>query len=59
MSIEEMILRKAMMGQSKKRILLCDRNKFGKKYLYNLGNIDELDAVVSNTAENEAATASE
>lgn len=57
-SIEEMILRKAMMGQSKKKVLLCDRNKFGKKYLYNLGNIDELDAVVSNTDEKNAGIAS-
>ena len=57
-SIEEMILRKAMMEQSKKKVLLCDRNKFGKKYLYNLGNIDELDAVVSNTEEKNAGIAS-
>ena len=46
------------LGEQGKKVLLCDRNKFGKKYLYNLGNINELDAVVSNTEEKNAGIAS-
>ena len=50
-SIEEMILRREMLAQSKKKVLLCDRGKFGKKYLYNLGNISDLDEVITNSPE--------
>ena len=48
-SVEEANLRRIMMEQSKKKILLCDKSKLGKTYFYNMGTVDDVDAIVSDT----------
>jgi DeoR family fructose operon transcriptional repressor len=45
-SIEENILRKAMMQQSKRNILLCDSSKFDHIFLNTLCHVSELDQVI-------------
>ena len=47
-SIEEATLRRVMFEHSRMKILLCDSGKIGKTYFYNMGNIRDIDAVVSN-----------
>ena len=47
-SVEEANLRRVMMEQSKTKILLCDGSKLGRTYFYNMGSVDEVDAVISN-----------
>lgn len=49
-SIEENELRRAMMRQSKKKILLCDAQKIGKTYLHNLGKLSDFDEIISDKA---------
>ena len=44
---EEMSIRKIMMRQSKKNILMCDSGKFGLKYSYNLCTMDDIDVLIS------------
>lgn len=46
-SIEENDVRRAMMNQSRKNILLCDRTKIGKTYLNNLCTASALDEIIS------------
>lgn len=46
-SIEEINLRREMMRCSQKKVLLCDSSKFGKTYFYSLGNVSEVDEVIS------------
>ena len=46
-AIEEANLRKAMFKQSARKILLCDSSKFGKTYFYNMGNVADIDEIVS------------
>ncbi len=48
-AIEEANLRREMFKRSTKKVLLCDGSKFGKKYLYNMGNLREIDAVIAET----------
>ena len=48
-SVEEANLRRIMMEQSEKKILLCDKSKIGKTYFYNMGTVKEVDAVISDT----------
>ena len=48
-AIEEANLRRVMFSSCKKRILLCDSSKFGKTYFYNMGNVSEIDGIVSET----------
>lgn len=48
-SIFENALRQIMIQNSKKKILLCDKSKFGKTYLHTLCNKDNLDAIITNT----------
>lgn len=47
LSMEEVNLRKIMMRQSKRRILLCDKSKYGKIYFYNLCTADDVDDIIS------------
>lgn len=47
-SVEEANLRRVMMEQSREKVLLCDASKLGRTYFYNMGNIKEVDAVISN-----------
>ncbi len=46
-AVEEANLRKVMFGSCKKKILLCDSSKFGKTCFYNMGNISEIDEIIS------------
>ena len=46
-AIEEANLRKVMFEHSAKKVLLCDSSKIGKTYFYNMGNIEDIDAVIS------------
>ena len=46
-AIEEANIRKVMFDHSAKKILLCDSSKLGKTYFYNMGNISEIDDVIS------------
>ncbi|MBO5884001.1 MAG: DeoR/GlpR transcriptional regulator [Clostridia bacterium] len=46
-AIEEADIRRAMFKSSKKRILLCDSSKFGKRFFYNMGDLAEIDEVIS------------
>ena len=46
-SILENSMRKIMISNSKKSFLLCDKSKFGKKYLNTLCNTKELTDVIS------------
>lgn len=46
-AIEEAKLRKVMMKHAKKRFLLCDSSKLGKRCIYNMGNAAELDGILS------------
>lgn len=44
---DEMSIRRVMMRQSHKRILLCDSSKFGKEQCFNLCTLDEVDELIS------------
>ncbi|MBQ2768181.1 MAG: DeoR/GlpR transcriptional regulator [Clostridia bacterium] len=46
-AIEEANLRKVMLRQADKKILLCDSGKIGKRCIYNMGSISEVDEVIS------------
>lgn len=48
LAAEEVALRHVMLKHSKKKILLCDKSKYGKKYIYNLCTKDDVDEVISN-----------
>ena len=47
LSSEETELRRVMMKHAKKKVLLCDKSKMGKTYLYNVCNINEVDKIIS------------
>ena len=46
-SIEEANLRLVMFQKSKQKYLLCDSSKFGKVFFYDMGNVSQLDGVIS------------
>lgn len=46
-SPDEIYVRRRMIAQSKKSYLLCASEKIGKKYVHNLGSINEISAVLS------------
>ena len=46
-AIEEANLRRVMLRHAKKRVLLCDSSKLGKRCLYNMGKADSIDEIVS------------
>ena len=46
-SIDEANLRRVMFEKCKKKYLLCDSSKFNKTYFYDMGNVSELDGVIS------------
>jgi DeoR/GlpR family transcriptional regulator of sugar metabolism len=48
-SILENSLRRIMIRNSRKKYLLCDKSKFGKKYLSTLCRKDDLDGIISDT----------
>ncbi len=45
-SIDESNIRKIMMKHSKKNIFLCSANKIGKKYMYNLACVKDIDELI-------------
>ncbi len=47
LSIEETHLRQVMLKQAKKKILLCDRSKWGKTYFFNICHRNDIDEVIS------------
>ena len=47
-SIEENEVRRAMLKQSKRKILLCDGQKIGRTCLHNLCNVSDFDEIISN-----------
>ena len=47
LSIEEANLRKVMFQYSKQKVLLCDSSKFDRTYFYNIGHIQQVDAIIS------------
>ncbi len=47
LSIEENNLRRVMLERANTKILLCDKSKLGKQYIYSLGYRDMLDEVIS------------
>ena len=47
-SILENSIRSIMIKNAKKKYLLCDKNKFGQKYLHTLCHVNDLDGVISN-----------
>ena len=46
-AIEEANLRKVMFRHAKKKVLLCDSGKIGKRCVYNMGNVADIDEIVS------------
>lgn len=48
-AVEEANLRKVMFSSCKKKILLCDSSKFGKTCFYNMGNVADIDGIISET----------
>ncbi len=46
-SIEENIVRQAMIKHSKKAVLLCASEKVGKSYMHNLCSLKDIDCVIS------------
>lgn len=46
-AIEEANLRRVMFERCRKKILLCDSSKFGKTYFYSMGDVSDIDDVIS------------
>ena len=46
-AIEEANLRKVMFLYAKKKVLLCDSGKIGKRCIYNMGNVADIDEIIS------------
>lgn len=44
---EEMSIRRVMMKQCRKRVLLCDSSKFGHEQTFNVCSLDEVDMLIS------------
>ena len=44
---EEAGVQRAMLRHARKKILLCDREKFGRECLYNLTTLEEIDTLIS------------
>ncbi|MBQ6847922.1 MAG: DeoR/GlpR transcriptional regulator [Clostridia bacterium] len=47
-SVLENSLRRIMIQNAKKKVLLCDQSKFNKTYLHTLCSTNELDAIITN-----------
>lgn len=46
-SIDECHLRQAMLQKCRRKYLLCDSSKFNQVYFYDMGNVSQLDGVIS------------
>ena len=49
-SVVESEIRRTVMKQSKKNVFMCSSAKIGKKFAYNLADISEVDAIISDIA---------
>lgn len=47
LSADEVALRRVMMSRTSKKVLLCDKSKYGRRYIYNLCTADDVDEVIS------------
>ena len=47
LSADEVALRHVMMQKSAKKVLLCDKSKYGHKYIYSLCTADDVDEVIT------------
>ena len=47
LSIDEANLRRAMFEKCRRKYLLCDSSKFNKVYFYDMGNVSEVDGIIS------------
>lgn len=56
-SIDEASLRRVMFQKSRKKYLLCDSSKLGKVYFYDMGDVSELDGIISDRPLPESITA--
>ncbi len=56
-SIEEANLRKVMMECCREKYLLCDSSKFGKACFYNMGDVGQINGILSETQLPSAITA--
>lgn len=50
-SYKETMLRRRVMGRSKKTVFLCDSSKFGESAPYNLAPLDKLDYIVTDKSD--------
>lgn len=48
-SVEESQIRRAMMSRSSRKFYLYDDSKFGKKYLFNICSVEDIDGTVGET----------
>lgn len=48
LSVDECHLRQVMLQKCKKKYLLCDSSKFDQVYFYDMGDVSQLDGVISN-----------
>ena len=46
-AIEEASLRQVMFEHSARKVLLCDGSKIGKTCFYNMGNVADIDEIIS------------
>ena len=46
-SVDEANLRQVMFTKCRKKYLLCDSSKVGKVFFYDMGNVSEVDGVIS------------
>lgn len=46
-AVREVNLRNVMFEQCKRKYLLCDGSKYGKTCFYNMGNVSEVDGIIS------------
>ena len=56
-SVDEANLRRVMFTKCRKKYLLCDSSKVGKVFFYDMGNVSELDGVISDQPLPESITA--
>ena len=45
-SIDESVIKKAMLKNAEKSYFLCDSSKIGKKFMYNIATIDDIEGVI-------------
>ena len=51
-SLEETCVRRGMLRNAKRKYLLCDNSKFGRKYPYVICHRDELDGIITESSSN-------